>query len=247
MKIFLFILLFINLFSLDICYSSEISDIDLKIIKYGDVYSGSKIIIKLENLYKLNGEGALKPATPAISERAISIISKAEKNVSLNDSEGEYLGSLLRILSISCDNNAKNALLRAMISEKVTGLVISKGLMRLGPQVMPDIKVYLNDENKLIVGKTILTMKDIAELDSTGIFFSEKDKSDFKEYLLIKLKDFDASLKFFIISAIGYFGDESTINILDEIKNKDNFKKDGIYINRIGAENAIKHIKLRNK
>ncbi len=159
MKYLLFTFLLINFISLDICYSSEISETDLKIIKYADVYSGSGVILKLENIYKMNGKDALKPAISAISERVISMLSKDEKNNSLNDAEGEYLGSLLGILSISGDINAKDALLKAMISPNVTGFIISKGLFKLGPQVLPDIKIYLNDKNKNIVGKTISTLQ----------------------------------------------------------------------------------------
>lgn len=230
-------------YPIHICQADEITDI--KIIKYADMYSGSKIVLKLEKMYKLKGSDALKPFIPAISERCISMINKHEENNSLNDAEGEYLGSLLTILSISGDANAKSALLRAMISKKVGGLVVSKGLMKLGPSVLPDIKLYLDDKDQMVVGNTISTLKDISLFDSTGMFFSQQDKNEFREYLLKQLKIFHPSLKFYIISALRYFGNKTTINILEEIKNSDGFVKDGVYINKIWANDAIIEIKKR--
>ncbi len=239
------ILFFINFISLDVCYSSDISDVDLKIIKYADVYSGSKVIVKLENIYKTSGKDAIKPAIPAVSERFIAMLDIHEKNNSLNDAEGEYLLSLLGILSVSGDINAKSALLRAMISRKIAGLAISQGLMKLGPSILPEIKVFLDDKNEMIVGKTISTLKDIAEADSAEVFISKSEKTEFKMYLLNKINNFSPTWKFFIIDALGYYGDYSIIKNLEEIKNKDNFNKDGVYINKLSADSAINIIKKR--
>jgi hypothetical protein len=241
---YIYVIIFFGLFASP-CFSDEINDNDLKTIQDGDSYSADIILGKLQKLYKAEGEKPLAPYIPAISSRIIKVLDANKEG--LTEAEGEFLGDLLGILSVAGDIRAKEALLRAMTSQ-VGGTIISKGLLRFGPQVLPDIVKYLDSNDNRIKMNTISTLYEMAAIDSAGTYFSEKDKINIKEKLLSLLNDNDRHIKIRSVKALGFFGDKSVIPLLEKVMTNDTYKTEtGFYVVREEAKKAITRLKEKEK
>ncbi|MBT4485218.1 MAG: HEAT repeat domain-containing protein [Candidatus Latescibacteria bacterium] len=245
---YLYIVIFF-IFVAEICFSEEITEFDIKTLEHGDVFSASHVVSKLRQIYDEEGEKSIKSTVPIAANRILSILDELEKEGRyLGDAEGEFLGDLLWILSVAGDMRAKEALLKTMACPHIAGGSIAKGLLRLGPQVLPDIKKYLESSNILTIRHTILTLKQIAEYDSTGTYFSEEERREMKEKLLSMINDGDASLRTSSVNALGTFGDSSVIPILEEIKRNDMYKSEtGVFTIRKIAERSIERLKEKEK
>jgi hypothetical protein len=227
-----------------ICFSDEINDNDLKTIQDGDSYSADIILGKLRILYTTEGEKPLSPYIQAISNRIIKVLDANREG--LTEGEGEFLGDLLGILSLAGDIRAKEALLKTMTFPGVGGTVISKGILRLGSQVLPDIVKYLDSDDNRIKMNTISTLYEMAEIDSAGTYFSEKDK--IKEKLLSLINDDDGNIKIRSVKTLGYFGDRSVISLLEKVMISDaNKTLNGHYDIREAAKESIARLKKKEK
>ncbi|MFA6471340.1 MAG: HEAT repeat domain-containing protein [Candidatus Latescibacterota bacterium] len=240
---YIYVIIFFIIFASP-CISDEINDNDLKTIQDGDSYSAEIVLIKLQKLYKAEGEKPLAPYIPTISLRIIKVLDIYKEGLG---EEGEFLGDLLRILSVAGDIRAKEALLRAMTSQ-VCGTIISKGLLRLGPQVLPDIVKYLDSDDNRIKMNTISTLYEMAEIDSAGTYFSEKDRININEKLLSLINDNNRHIKRRSVKAMGYFGDKSVIPLLEKVMTNDTYKTEtGFYVIREEAKKAITRLKEQEK
>lgn len=229
------------------CYSEQITSIDLKTIQYADIYSAENVLIKLKDMYNAEGEYSLESVIPAVNNRILTILYELnnEKRY-LGDAEGEFLGDLIWVLSVAGDMRAKEALLNAMVSPYIFGEIISKGLFKLGPIILPDILNYYYTENKEYIKKAIPILIYFAEKDSTGNFFPNNSKNKIKQKLVTLVKDNDEMLRYFSVKALGFFGDSTVIPLLNEIRESDIIQfNNGVYPVRSVANESIKRLERK--
>ena len=96
--------------------------------------------------------------------------------------------------------------------------------MRLGPQVQPEILSYLDRDNWEHSIGTIVTLKRMALLDTTGTYITEEFRETVRDKLVVMLADRadnEARLTRNAVGALAYFGDESVIPLLEEIGKDD--------------------------
>lgn len=201
------------------CLADENTDKYNDIILKGSVDTVGHVLINLEDQYKREGKEALKPFVPAIADRFMEIAESAEETRTASEAEAGTAGQMIALLLYSSDIRAKDALLKAMESNIMGGTRIKQGLMNLGPQVIPDIiKSIDNSKYASGKGKAIDTLYYIYENDTTKTFFSEKDKKEISEKIVPHLSQDNELIKLSAVRALGVFGDDSVIPLLERIK-----------------------------
>lgn len=219
-----------------------ITESDLNIIKYSDIESTWKVLMKIRNIYEKQGKEALIPAVPALIDRTVREL----QNFSQTEGEGEILGDFILVLSVTGDSRMKPVFLQ-ILSSPVGGTIVSKGFLNIGRSVIPDLIDSLGSASDYTKRATALTLSEICEFDTTGTFFNEEDKANITDKLIIMLDLKDHPSKFGALRALGYFGDESILPVLENIKNNDTLVTEkGFYLNRDEAAKAIENIRKRN-
>jgi hypothetical protein len=181
--------------------------------------------INFRSIYEKEGEQGLRPYIKEVADSVLAILEvvSIEGNY-LGEGNGERLLSYLRVLSYAGDMSSKEALLNAMISPQVGGDTIARGLMRLGPQVQPEIIAYLFHDNREYRIGTIDTLKRMARIDTAGTFLNKDFREKIREKLDTMLADSsqsDAGLTRSAIGALADFGDESDIPLLEKLSKED--------------------------
>ena len=218
--IFIQLLIFLFLSS-SICIAKDNKDIitenDLKIIESGNTNSADSVIVKLKKtyLYTIQGKEIIIPAVPAIIKRTLNDIRKPDD---LGEGEGELLGELIWALSVTGDERVKPVLLEFMACKKAYTWDTARGFLNLGKSVIPDIVDSLDSPNDCTKYQSAFTLGIMCECDKTGNFFSEQDKILIRTKLLKLAENMDSPYIAMPISALGYFGDETTVPVLDNIK-----------------------------
>jgi hypothetical protein len=164
--------------------------------------------------------------------------------------EDELFGEIIWALSVTGDKRVEPVLLDIMVYPRISSWDVPKGFLRIGKSTFPSLLNYLysiNDSTKNVnIGTKmdiVFTLAKMGEYDSTGTYFTENDKKVIKEEVLKLIKDKNENMRKAAVRALGYFGDKSTIPILNEIKNTDPFiSKNGRYFVRMEAEKAINNI-----
>ncbi|MFC1490120.1 hypothetical protein ACFL6K_02800 [Candidatus Latescibacterota bacterium] len=182
--------------------------------------------INFRRLYEQEGEQGLRPYIHEAADSALAILEivDVEGNY-FGESNGERLGEFLDVLSYAGDMSSKDALLKAMSSPKISGNNIARGLMRLGPEIQPEILSYLDRNNwdKKSIG-TLSTLGRMARIDTTGTYITEEFREKVRDKLVVMLAERannEAGLTRGAVWALAYFGDESVIPLLEEIGNED--------------------------
>jgi len=245
---YIYVIIFFGLFASP-CFSDEINENDLKFLENGDTNSASVVIMKVRQIYGKEGKNAILPVIPAVINRTMNDLESLESG-KLEEGEGEFLGDLLWTLSIIGDERVEPVLLAAVLNAKMSSSDVPKGFLNIGKSTFPKILDILKSatdstSNFSIQSRcnVIGTLQEMAIYDSTGTYFKEDDKKIIKEELLKSVKNKNEYMRIFSVSALGYFGDKSTIPVLTEVKNSDPFiSKKGDYWIRDEAEKAIENI-----
>jgi hypothetical protein len=240
-----YILIIIILLPLKV-FSNEnniITELDLKTIQYGYPYSSSYIIGKIKTIYEKDGKDAIKTIVPYITNKVIQM-SKEVKS----ESEFEVLMNYIWILNVTEDERAIPALLSMLPCEGVYSGNLAKAFMNYKNKIIPILTDSLYSSSITTRRHTSLTLKRMKEFDSTGTYFSENDIKNIRIRLTELISDTKISDKLLEISAIGVFGDETTIPILEEIKMNDQYIIENVrgnkeYINREFAEKSLNQLK----
>lgn len=247
--LFTFFIIFCGSFSKAISDENihlSITEMDLKLLENGDSNYASVVLLKMRRIYNNEGKDPIIPAIPALINRA-SLDLKMDY---MGESEGELFGEIIWALSVTGDKRVEPVLLDIMVYPKISSWDVPKGFLRIGKSTFPPILNYLysiNDSTKNVnIGTKLniaLTLAKMGEYDSTGTYFTENDKKVIKEEMLKMIKDKNEDMRRVAVMALGYFGDKSTIPILNELKISDPFlSKNGKYFVRMEAENAISKI-----
>ena len=226
----------------------SISDFDLKIIENGNCNSADVVLYKMRRIYDKRGKDPIIPAIPALIKR-----SNTDLKMDLDECEGELFGEVIWALSVTGDKRVEPVLFDIMLCPNVSSWDVPKGFLRIGKSTFPPLLNYLysiNDSTKNVNILTklgiVMTFAKMGEYDSTGTYFTENDKKVIKEEMLKLIKDKNENMRRVAVMALGYFGDKSTIPILNEIKISDPyFAKNGRYTVRREAEEAINNIMKR--
>ncbi|MFC1490121.1 hypothetical protein ACFL6K_02805 [Candidatus Latescibacterota bacterium] len=178
--------------------------------------------INLQSLFINKDEQGLRPYIHSAADSVLAILDENAEGVA--EGRGERLLNYLRILSYAGDMSSKEALIKAMICPWVGGSTIARGLMRLGPQVKPEILSYLDRENWEHSSGTISTLNRMARIDTTGTYVTEEFREKVRDKLVVMLADRannEANLTISAVRGLSYFGDESVIPLLEEISKED--------------------------
>jgi hypothetical protein len=225
---------------------TKITEFDLNIIKYGDIYSADHVVYKIKKIYEVQGKEALSPVIPIIVDKVITM-SKGVKS----EIEFEVLKGYIWILNVTADERALPALFAMLSCEGVYyGTNFPQALLNLGNSVIPVLIDSLDSSSKITRWHTALTLRRMKKLDSSGKFFSEKDIDVIRNKLITIVTDTKINDKLIAISALGEFGNEATLLILYNIKNNDQYKVKNVkgkddFLNRDSAEETI--IQLEKK
>jgi hypothetical protein len=223
----------------------SLSDTDLKIIENGDCNSASVMLYKMRRIYDKNGKDPIIPAIPALIKRA-----HVDLKIDIDECEGELFGEVIWALSIIGDKRVEPVLFEIMLCPKIFTWDVPLGFLRIGKSTFPSLLNYLysiNDSTNNVSISTklniLVTLRKMGEFDSTGTYFTENDKKVIKQEILKTIKNKDENIRKVSVMALGVFGDQSTIPILDEIKKSDPYLVNGKYfIVRMEAEKAINKI-----
>jgi len=198
-----------------ICCADEITDEDTEIILNSDCRTAAFIFNKY---YPHGREGrmTIESVVPIVGKRVLKMLDQEKSG--LGECEGEFLGVLIQLLSDSGDIRAKEALLKAMTSGYVGGKILDEGILHLCPQVIPDIVAYLDGNDIVAKRQAIRTLSYINANDGGKTYFSDKDKKEIKEKLLPCLSHTDEILKLWTVEALGHFGDDLVIPLLENIR-----------------------------
>ena len=182
----------------------------------------------------------------AIAKKAMHMLVGLREPDKYLGEEGELLGDMLRTLGQSGDIRAKPVFIEAMLCPKISGRMITKGLMNLGYAVLPEI-VALLDSTKIEKNvKVILTLSEMAKLDSTEVYFTEDDKKEIVTKLITLSKDSDQKVKWSVALALGHFGNSSVIPVLENMRISDTTQKEKVGYNvKRTAERSIELIQQR--
>ncbi|MFC1573761.1 HEAT repeat domain-containing protein [Candidatus Latescibacterota bacterium] len=228
------------------CSAQDVPNADLQAFKNGSLRDAGMAAHRLRKRYEAEGEDVLKLAVPTLAERVIREIKALEPPDKYLGEEGECLGDLIWLLSRSGDPRALEALISVMLSKKIGGRMVGEGLLRIGHAVLPDLMKHLGSGDGHDRSNAVSTLATMAEIDSTGVFFTGKDRKVIREKLLPFLADDELIMRLSSIRALGFLGDSADIPALEDIALHDPFKTEtGYYIVRMAAEKAIGRLKRK--
>jgi hypothetical protein len=180
--------------------------------------------INFYTLYTQKGVEGLKPYVRDLSDSVFAILGDCTgENRYLGEYNGERVGDFLEQLAKIAetgDMNAKDALIKAMCCPNIGGLMIGRGLMGLGPKVLPEIVSHLDDEKWEYKYSTIQYLKIMARFDTTGAYFTKESRETIRIKLVAILTERahnNKSLTYQAVGALAYFGNETDIPLLEEI------------------------------
>jgi hypothetical protein len=207
----------LNLFLLLMIYT-------VPLFSQGTFQSSTIDDINYIKIYEKEGEQGLRPYIKAAADSALAILEVIEvEGNGLGERNGERLLDFLGILSLAGDMSSKEALIKAMISPKINGSTIARGLMRLGSQVQPEILSYLDSGKVKDVLPIISILNRMAKIDTTGTYITPEFRETVRDKLVAlyagRTND-DARFIRNVVYGLDYFGDESVIPLLEEIDNK---------------------------
>ena len=228
----------------------QLTDFDLKTIEYADYNSVDRVLMKMRKIYKEKGKEPLLPAVPSLIKRTLKDLRNEETFNSEIEGPGELLGNLIWAVSVTGDERTKPVLLEFMVAKKVSSWNVSRGFLNIGESVIPDIIDSLQSPNDWTKRRAAFYLGKMCEFDTTGTFFSSNDKNIIRDNLLTILDDYiDPVYIATVIFSLGYFGDVSTIPVLEHMKNNDEYSIQGrqgrSYPSRLAAQEAIERIRSR--
>jgi hypothetical protein len=172
----------------------------------------------------------------------------------IDEGDGEAFEDIISDLSMTGDKRVAPILYEIMLCPYVSDWDVAKGFLRIGKSTFPQLLKYLYSINdpaqKYKMGtklNIIVTLTKMGEFDSTGTYFTENDKKIIRKEMLKLIKDKDENMRRVSVMALGYYGDQSTIQILNEIKQTDPYLSGKYYVVRMEAEKAINHLQKLNK
>lgn len=215
-----------------------LTDADIKILKTGDHDAVSEVLYKIMSIYDSDGKAALKPAVPAL-------IDCAWKELRLPEDQRWNLIDIVKVISLTGDERVKPLLLHLMSAMYGGGNpATAQGFLSLGTTVLPAVVDSLKSTTAETRGRAAITLHKMAQLDTSGKFFTSKDKALVKDRLVANLKDTNASVRVYTVVALRSFGDTSTIPALENIEKYDAHKDSGgTYEVRIEAKETLKALR----
>ncbi|MDP2984240.1 MAG: HEAT repeat domain-containing protein [Candidatus Latescibacter sp.] len=198
----------------------KITESDLKVLENGDLNSAARVLYRMRQIYKNEGNKQIIQAIPALIKRANNDLSFMEKEKGIFDGEGELLGDVIWALSVTGDERVEPVLLDVMLSDKVFSSNTSKGFLNIGHSALKKILEALKSVNVNKKRSVALTLAQMSEFDTAGTYFTENDKKIIQEEMLKLIKEENELTRNAAVRALGYFGDKSTIPILTRIIHK---------------------------
>ncbi|MFA6473043.1 MAG: HEAT repeat domain-containing protein [Candidatus Latescibacterota bacterium] len=213
---------------------------EAKILKSGDHDAAAEVLAKLSKLYQTRGSESIKPAIDPLLECAAN-------ELRIPEDQRWNLTSILKILSQTGDPRIKPLFLTVMSSVKGGGIpYVPQGFLSLGHSIVPELIDSLKSSSPDARGRTSLILNKMFQLDKSGSFFSPGDRTKIKERLIANLKDPNASIRIYSVSALASFGDASVVPALEYLEKHDAHKdSSGNYEVRIEAGKTLKALKIK--
>jgi hypothetical protein len=222
--------------------NDTITEFDIKIIEYADPFSIEDVLLKMRNVYKNQGKDAIIQTVPALIKRVNILLNKSK----ITEAEGEQLMDYIWALSVTVDHRIIPVFLKVISKGDVLSLDTPIGFYNCGRISINAFIDSLSNNSEWTKSYTSIVLKKMAEIDSLNTYFNADDKKSISLKLIELLKDKDGLVRRTSIRALAYFGDDSTIEILEKIiKTDTHVLNDGIYANRIDAKESIDKIKKR--
>jgi hypothetical protein len=213
---------------------------DAKVLKGSDHEAVAEVLAKLSKLYQARGKESLMPAVEPLIESAWN-------ELRIPEDQRWNLVDIMKILALSGDTRIKPLFLTIMSTVKGGGMpYVPQGFLSLGSSIVPELADSLKSIKPDVRGRATLTLNKMSQLDKSGAFFSSDARKLIKERLIANLKDANASIRMYSVSALAFFGDSSVVPALEYIEKHDAHKdSSGTYEVRIEAGKTLKILKSK--
>lgn len=209
-----------------------VTPVEIQILKNGDYYSASKVIGRMQILFKEQGLSAVREAIPAMN----AILAKLQTLESDNHSTLE--GELVSFLGQIGDPSSLSVLLKAILRDNGNASI---GLVKMRSAV-DSVITYLQVNQGRIRSKAAHCL--IRMYQRNPSIFTKAHKNLIRTKLVENLGRYE--YKGSACLALAFFGDSTTVPLLTEIATTDTLQAfPNEYANRRYAQYAIDKIRQR--